>query len=591
MQFAKHAASLSLAVGVSVLAPSTSASSTFPGDAPDCKIWGTEEFFETTTARRVTACLAHGADLAVCDPEGNTPLHWAARVSNDPKVIDALLSAVENRARLTAVSSNPRPRGAVGRHSPASRLQRWRHRHHIARPHFAVRRTLNERNKAGHTALQLAVQHNNATVAVIHALLLAGADRHDRTPDGQTLLHLAARHNHNPQVIIALLSAGVDAAALDNHGNTPAIVAAENGNWPVLETLLRAEGQELLLDLDDTPFRDVNRFYINPLYWRDPEPRSTSLATSCWNPLFPGFSRQECNVLQTLGERRPRILLEARVGGDVDLYGQRAVRSLASRIAYAPSDRRRHHRLQIYASMVMRLRMMTSRSRPVLPPSFMPKATFQYIGLKRNSAKSIGMNVANVVLGHHSNGQTGCPFFGQSRDETGECERVEVGENAPLPLINYLTGNFSTHYIRGSWYHRWTALAGTGAIRRQISLGVGAEWHFNGGSGAMNESLRRRYGGRRLQGLFAVDWSNGFGIRLRGIRVVPEDNDTIDQLFRLEVEGVKNLRNDLAVYLRGLAGQDSYNIQFERGTARVEFGVVFGWGDIFRGNLDPSLGE
>ena len=100
--------------------------------------------------------------------------------------------------------------------------------------------------------------HTATVSSVTSCLDEAGSDPTLTDHDGRTILHLAAQTNTNPAVIDVMLHAGADAAALDNHGNKPATLAAENGHWPVLETLLRAEGQELLLDA--TPFRDVSRF-------------------------------------------------------------------------------------------------------------------------------------------------------------------------------------------------------------------------------------------------------------------------------------------------------------------------------------------
>ena len=61
-------------------------------EAPSCGQWNTEEFFETATAKDVTACLTDGADVSALGEGSITPLHWAAH-SGSPAVVQALLAA------------------------------------------------------------------------------------------------------------------------------------------------------------------------------------------------------------------------------------------------------------------------------------------------------------------------------------------------------------------------------------------------------------------------------------------------------------------------------------------------------------------
>ena len=61
--------------------------------AIDCTNWNSNEYFEAATAADVTDCLRSGADLEARTEDGLTPLHWAARFTDNPAVIAALVDA------------------------------------------------------------------------------------------------------------------------------------------------------------------------------------------------------------------------------------------------------------------------------------------------------------------------------------------------------------------------------------------------------------------------------------------------------------------------------------------------------------------
>lgn len=55
--------------------------------------WGTGTFFRNATAADIAACVEAGESLRTRNSEGDTPLHLAASVSDDPEVIRALINA------------------------------------------------------------------------------------------------------------------------------------------------------------------------------------------------------------------------------------------------------------------------------------------------------------------------------------------------------------------------------------------------------------------------------------------------------------------------------------------------------------------
>ena len=109
-----------------------------------------------------------------------------------------------------------------------------------------------------------------AGAAVIKALLKAGADPGVRTSKtkvhgGATPLHVAAQFNHNPAAIEALVEAGIDPNAGDEHGHTPlqmAIRREVSANLAVIQTLLKVGADPNVQSRDGaTPLHWAARSY------------------------------------------------------------------------------------------------------------------------------------------------------------------------------------------------------------------------------------------------------------------------------------------------------------------------------------------
>ena len=403
-------------------APFTSAQSPsslgFPVDGDPtiaCRNWNTKAFFQYASASTVAHCLALGVvDVLSRDPHGNTPLHWAAWTTEDLNVIPVLLRA--------------------GGH-------------------------LRARNRHGLEPLQIAAAHHHDP-AVLTALVNAGADPGTLTADGRTTLHLAAQSTTNPAMIDTLMSLGLNLMEQDDNGNTATTLAAQNTTPGVFDALVSAHrGLFRPRVFDVTPFRDENRVFFNVAdkfptrkeahqyhysWCQYPEHRDF-LSFLLSDPPRVG----ECDATDGVEGGKDPILLEAQIGGDVALGHQSAVRALAFLVEQLPPGGQRRSTWQLYATMVLRLRMMRAASMPILPPSFMPKVTYQRLGFRKDGPTTATMHATHVAFGHHSNGQTGCPFLGQPR-RPGDGECLELAPGAPVGDVNYATGNFSTHYFRSA---------------------------------------------------------------------------------------------------------------------------------------------
>ena len=539
--FSAHPRRLS-PVGLPTSAPAASADPTIA-----CRNWNTKAFFQHVTASAVANCLALGADVLLRDSDGNTPLHWAAWVAKDLSVIHVLLRA--------------------GGHLQAP-------------------------NRHGLQPLQIAAAHHR-NPAAITTLVNAGADPRTLTDDGRTTLHLAAQNNVNPAVIDTLLSLGANLMARDKHGNTATDLAARNTNLGVLETLVSAHRRLFRPTIFDvTPFRDENRVFFN-VRDRFPTRKESRQYHYSWCQYrehleyFPDLPRVgECDATDGVEGGRDPILLEAQIGGDVALGHQGAVRALAFAVEQRPPDGKRHSTCwQLYATMVLKLRMMRTVSVPILPPSFMPKVTYQRLGFRKDGPTTATMHATHLVFGHHSNGQTGCPFLGQRQRQGGECVEIPLG--APAGDVNYASGNFSTHYFQVSKYWRWIEFAPT-ELPTGKTFGAGIEQHLPCKRGIDELSrpvlgkwgtmchLERRYGKTRLWATVAIDGQR-HRFHARGMGIFGGE---VRRPLWLEIEYVLRLGDWPDVYVRGYGGQDPYNIRFEEALARFEVGFTFTWENV-----------
>jgi ankyrin repeat protein len=143
-------------------------------------------------AQAVRTLLKQQRALAAkAEPDGTTPLHWAARI-NDPALVRALLQA-----------------GAT----------------HVA-------------NRYGTTPLELAAE--NGSPRVIEALLDAGADAKTATPEGETVLMTASRTGR-VEAMRLLLARGADPNAQETRfGETALMWAAAENHAPAVRLLLEA---------------------------------------------------------------------------------------------------------------------------------------------------------------------------------------------------------------------------------------------------------------------------------------------------------------------------------------------------------------
>ena len=104
---------------------------------------------------------------------------------------------------------------------------------------------VNAHNEWGLTPVMLAAQYNHS-VAVLNALIAAGADIHEAEPKYRSnALHLAANSSKNPKVIEALLAAGANIDARNYLGETALIMAVNSNDETKITTQLIKSGADI----------------------------------------------------------------------------------------------------------------------------------------------------------------------------------------------------------------------------------------------------------------------------------------------------------------------------------------------------------
>ena len=100
-----------------------------------------------------------------------------------------------------------------------------------------------------------AAEAHQRNLAVVRALLDAGAEVNAKTDRGMTSLHFAAGRNENPKVVKLLLDAGAEVGAESTDGATPLhLAASSNSNPKIAQTLLDASADVNAKDKGgDTP--------------------------------------------------------------------------------------------------------------------------------------------------------------------------------------------------------------------------------------------------------------------------------------------------------------------------------------------------
>jgi hypothetical protein len=225
----------------------------------------------------------------------------------------------------------------------------------------------------------------------------------------------------------------------------------------------------------------------------------------------------------------------------------------------------------------------------------MPKGTVQLVRF-RNVSRSTDSDsdefnrgpvamwlVDAIPFGHHSNGQNGCLFTSEVRDDTGEC--VEPVPSSVKP-VNKENGSFSTNYIEAMVSYGRLYLDSDGAAAGQFATRL--EWHVGVGvqvnpegyvGGSIDRELSQRYGPTRLLvGGSAARrdmWRCGRAAAEARVQYITDAPQGIPSLIT-QAEGACFPRGwgGAGLFARIHHGQDYYNLGFAESITRLQFGVT-----------------
>lgn len=192
----------------------------------------------------VRALLKNHADVNAADPDGTTPLQWAAR-ADDLETAQLLIRAGANAKAA---------------------------------------------NRYGVTPLSLAATNRNAVM--IEALLKAGADPNATLPGGQTILMTAARTG-NPEAVKILLAHGAEVNARESTYGETALMLAVSENHAGAAKVLIDHGAEINARSNPLP-SSQDRFGLEGVL--------TILPHGSWTPLMFAARQGSLDATRTLTE-------------------------------------------------------------------------------------------------------------------------------------------------------------------------------------------------------------------------------------------------------------------------------------------------
>ena len=198
----------------------------FPGPARAAEAdAGLINAIKTVDIAGVRAALGRGADVGAAEPDGTTPLHWAAH-ANEPAIVELLLEAGADASAANRYGVRPISLACINGNAV------------LTEQLLDAGADPNATAAEGETALMTAAR--TGSHELVELLLDRGADVNAvETWRGQTALMWAAAEGY-ARLIPTMLSYGADPSARSAGGWTPLLFAVRQGHIDVVQTLLEA---------------------------------------------------------------------------------------------------------------------------------------------------------------------------------------------------------------------------------------------------------------------------------------------------------------------------------------------------------------
>jgi len=201
------------------------------------KSWGSRKFFQNCSVNDVLWCLERDYDPNRSKNARTVPLLNAARYTDDHDIIRLLVNAGADLAVKDNFGLTPLHYATYNDKVPDK----------IIKYVVGEGADIAVKTDQGLTPICTAARHATQAAA-IKGLLKAGADINDRLPrDAESLLHIALNNKECAPIMTALLDAGLDINTTDDSGNTALHVAIRTKNWDIAALLIK-RGADLQIE-------------------------------------------------------------------------------------------------------------------------------------------------------------------------------------------------------------------------------------------------------------------------------------------------------------------------------------------------------
>jgi hypothetical protein len=183
---------------------------------------------------------------------------------------------------------------------------------------------------------------------------------------------------------------------------------------------------------------------------------------------------------------------------------------------------------RVIITPMFRVRQLHDSSAAVRTPSFMPRASVEYLRATRLGKVTtrpvvsfdwVNVSGLRVTLAHHSNGQAGCFREGfVPRDvRSNECIPAP-GADTTVVKLNRANGDFSSTFFNFMVHSTWMNRSGNDEATHSLGAAAGYDWHVHGIFGELSPEQRSLYGSWRLHGFTEAMQRFGVGCRDPGAR-------------------------------------------------------------------------
>jgi hypothetical protein len=257
--------------------------------------------------------------------------------------------------------------------------------------------------------------------------------------------------------------------------------------------------------------------------------------------------------------------------------------------------------LSITGTPAVRIRMFDQVSRPVRTPSYMPRGNVQLIWARNLSPiaaafaraageplgpadRQVSLWETHAIVGHHSNGQDGCFFEDEARQE-GDGECVSVEPIAGDRLVNKEDGSFSTNFVRVGINYRRNYLDEDLWARREWGFRADVEYHPRSW---VDEAMVDLYGRLRAEvaGTYAsrdLSWCPKRVDAMAAVQAIHGHPASVWPVaLTAQFTCFPTRQGGWGVFVRYYGGQDYYNLGLLENIQRVHVGATFNQSGFFR---------